>query len=118
MDSHAIDIQESIDKLAKEARSWNITEALKTRIKIFRDTVPLMQDLNDVAMRDRHWNDLRIELKDEFRERERDFTLEKIMNLDLISHADRISELTNNARKQLQIENKLAQIKETWENDE
>ena len=77
-----------------------------------------MTDLRDGAMRDRHWNDLRIELKDEFRERADDFNLEKILSLDLISHVDRIAELTNNARKQLAIENKLSEIKDMWENDD
>lgn len=77
-----------------------------------------MTDLRDGAMRDRHWNDLRIELKDEFREKADDFNLEKILSLDLISHVDRIAELTNNARKQLAIENKLSEIKDMWENDD
>ena len=49
-----------------------------------------MTDLCHVAMRKRHWDDMRIELKDEFRERDEDFTLQKVMSLDLIAHADRI----------------------------
>ena len=92
--------------------------ALKGKIKIFRDTNPIMEDLRDVAMRPRHWNLLKSELKEDFRERDEDFTLEKLMSLDLISHADNIAELTESAHKQLEIDNKLAIIKEIWEKDD
>jgi dynein heavy chain len=94
MEDEAFEIEDRINKLPKEAKNWNITEALKGKIKIFRDTNPIMEDLRDVAMRPRHWNLLKSELKEDFRERDEDFTLEKLMSLDLISHADNIAELT------------------------
>lgn len=69
-------------------------------------------------MRERHWNDLRIELKDEFREHEPDFNLRKVMQLDLLAHSDRITDVCEKAKKQLQIEVSLKTIKDTWENSD
>jgi dynein heavy chain len=70
-----------IEKQSKEVRAWPLTEALKTRIKEFQDTKPLIQDLQHPAMRERHWKELRHELKEEFREKESDFNYEKLMSL-------------------------------------
>jgi dynein heavy chain, axonemal len=88
---------------------------LKHEIKNLQETIPLIEDLMHESMRDRHWNDLRIELKDEFRETEKDFNLEKIMSLELLAHAERITDVCEKAKKQLDIEVSLQNIKHTWE---
>jgi dynein heavy chain len=43
--------------------------------------MPLIMDLRDEAMRERHWKELRFEVKDDFDENADDFTLEKIFEL-------------------------------------
>jgi dynein heavy chain len=45
--------------------------------------MPLILDLRDEAMRERHWKELRFEIKMDFDETADDFTLEKIKELDL-----------------------------------
>ena len=107
-----------IEKQSKEVRSWPLTESLKTRIKEFQDTKPLIQDLQHPAMRERHWNELRHELKEEFREKDWGFTYEKVMSLQLTTHMDKIQELTENARKQLTIESDLTDIRKMWEEND
>jgi dynein heavy chain len=66
--------------------------------------MPLIMDLRDEAMRDRHWKELRFEVKHDFDETADDFTLEKIFELELHASGDKIAELADNARKELKIE--------------
>lgn len=70
MDTRASEVVFEIGKVCeslKEAKGWPLTEALKQEIKVLTDTIPLIEDLMHPSMRERHWNDLRLELKDEFR---------------------------------------------------
>jgi len=66
--------------------------------------MPLILDLRDEAMRERHWKELRFEVKEDFDETSDEFTLEKVRNLNLLSHQDKIAEMADNARKELKIE--------------
>jgi hypothetical protein len=50
-------------------------------------------------MRERHWKELRIEVKEDFDETDSSFTLEKCFDLQLINHIEKISDLTMNAKK-------------------
>ena len=72
----------------------------------FRALMFLIVDLRDDAMRPRHWEELRIEVKEDFNEKDDDFTLEKVRSLNLTSSSatDKIAELADNARKELKIE--------------
>ena len=79
--------------------------------------MPLIMDLRDEAMRERHWKELRFEVKEDFDEAAEDFTLERVFQLGLNSHSDKISELADNARKELKIEVQLKEIKRMWEED-
>ena len=36
-------------------RNWEICDSIKGRIEQFKRTMPLIQDLKNSAMRDRHW---------------------------------------------------------------
>ena len=90
---------------------------LKTEIDKFRSTMPLILDLRDDAMRERHWKELRFEVKDDFDETSDDFTLEKVFRLNLLNHQEKIMEMSDSAKKQLKIEVALKEIRYTWEED-
>jgi dynein heavy chain len=66
--------------------------------------MPYIADLRDDAIRERHWKELKFEVKEEFDEESSEFTLEKIFDLGLNNHGEKISELADNARKELKIE--------------
>jgi dynein heavy chain len=66
--------------------------------------MPLISDLRDEAMRERHWKELKFEVKEEFDETAAEFSLEKIFDLGLNNHGEKINELADNARKELKIE--------------
>jgi len=117
MDDQTIAYYEKVMELPKEVRSWGIFEFMKAKLMLFRDTFPLITELKDEAIRKRHWDTLRLEVKEEFIETADDFTLEKLFELQLSKHADMIYGLCDNARKQLKIEKALIEIKRMWEED-
>lgn len=68
-------------------------------------------------MRERHWREVRIEVRDDFDERSPDFTLEKVFNLKLERHAKFLFDLAHNAQQELGIENQMKKIEYTWTED-
>jgi dynein heavy chain len=117
MDDRAVEFQEKIKNFDKEVRQWGVFDFLKNKIDQFRTAMPLIADLRDEAMRDRHWKELKFEVKEEFDEESEEFTLEKIFDLGLNNHGEKIAELADNARKELKIELQLKEIQRIWEND-
>jgi len=79
--------------------------------------MPIIADLRDDAMRERHWKELKFEVKEEFDEDGPEFTLEKIFELGLNNHGEKVTELADNARKELKIEQQLEEIERMWEKD-
>lgn len=115
MDDRAVEFQEQIKNFDKEMRQWGVFEYMKNKIDQFRGAMPLISDLRDEAMRDRHWKELKFEVKEEFYEGSNEFTLEKMFNLGINNYAEKIVELADNARKQLKIEIQLEEIRKIWE---
>lgn len=61
-------------------------------------------------MRERHWKELRFEVKADFDETGEDFNIDKTFTLGLLGHQEKIYELVDNAKKQLRIEVDLNKI--------
>ena len=91
----------------KDVREWGVFTFLKSQIDNFKLTMPLILELSDPAMRERHWKELRFEVKDDFDETSDEFTLEKVFSLNLLNHQEKIYELGDNSKKQLKIEEAL-----------
>jgi dynein heavy chain len=114
MEEIAYDFQEKYRAFDKDVRDWGIYTFLKNDIEKFIKTLPLITDLRDDAMRERHWKELRIEVKDDFDEHSDEFNLEKVFSLNLLTHEEKISDMCGNARKQLRIEQDLKAIEYAW----
>lgn len=103
--------------MPKEIKPWPIFEFFKNKLLLFRETLPLALLLRHEAIRSRHWDDVRFEVKEEFNEQSEDFNLEKVFELQLHKHAVFIEDLCHNAAQQLKIEKSLSEIKRVWEED-
>lgn len=115
MEDNATEINFKLNDLSKDERKWKASEHTYDTIQNFLNTVPLLQALRDESMRDRHWKELRIEVKEDFDENGQDFTLEKVYSLNLLQHQDKIEEICSHARQQLKIEKSLMNIENLWE---
>ena len=92
-----------------------VWEAMRDRVEQFRQTMPLIQDLKNKAMRERHWEALRKEINKDFDPYSPSFTLEQVFALGLHTQAEFIGELSANANKELAIEVSLDQITARWQ---
>ena len=117
MNDEAQDFSDKIKNVDREIRNWGIYDYLKNKIESFLQTMPLIGELRNEAIRPRHWKQLRIEVSNDFDENAEDFTLEKVFNLQLNQHNEFIQELCTNASKELSIENQLDMIEYTWNKD-
>lgn len=50
-----------IGKLGRDMKKWKIWETMREKVEQFRQTMPLIQDLKNPALRQRHWDALRSE---------------------------------------------------------
>ena len=69
---------------ASGIRDWGVYNHLKNEIDKFRSTMPLLVELRAEAMRERHWKELRFEVKDDFDEQSDEFNLERVFGLNLL----------------------------------
>ena len=114
MTNQAGQFTKKIGKLKREIARWDVWELMQKTVREFVDTMPLITDLKNPALRERHWNDLKAELHKDFDQTSVDFTLEKVFAIGLATVADFIGELSGNANKELAIETALEAIEGRW----
>ena len=99
---------------AKDKDNWTIVKSTKDTIVRFQRTMPLVTDLKNPAMRDRHWLEIKEDIGTLFDHETDDFTLDKIIELKLDQHVDMISETSGAASKELAIEQALIDLEAAW----
>ena len=87
---------------------------MKTVVDDFKKTMPLITDLRNPAIRQRHWDQLMQECGATFDPHGDDFTLGKVTEIGLHNHDEFIGEMSTNATKELAMEKTLEGIEETW----
>ncbi|KAF4798840.1 Dynein-1-alpha heavy chain, flagellar inner arm I1 complex [Turdus rufiventris] len=105
-----------IRKLPRQLRGMPIAVQLEKRLKAFLNSIPLLLDLKNEALRERHWEDLMEKTGTRFEMKTETFTLENMFAMELHRHADVISDIVGTAVKELSIEKAMKEITETWEN--
>ncbi|XP_006894689.1 PREDICTED: dynein heavy chain 10, axonemal [Elephantulus edwardii] len=115
-------LQEGIDnflktlrKFPRHIRSLSVGFHLEAKMKAFKDSIPLLQDLKHEALRDRHWKEL-MEKTGVFFEMTETFTLENMFAMELDKHTDVLNEIVTAAIKEIAIEKAVKEILDTWEN--
>ncbi|XP_026819508.1 dynein heavy chain 2, axonemal-like [Rhopalosiphum maidis] len=95
-------------------QSWKIIEIKRDIIDAFRRVLPLINDLKNPAMRNRHWDEVREAMTKYFNETDPSFTLELIMQMQMQKYGNQISEISSKATMELNIENSIKSIADTW----
>jgi len=52
----------NVTYICMKDRNWEILEVSRARVDQFRRTVPLITDLKNPAMRQRHWDQVQVQL--------------------------------------------------------
>ncbi|XP_067910592.1 dynein axonemal heavy chain 10 isoform X4 [Heterodontus francisci] len=115
-------LQEGIDgflkafrKLPKEVRSLSVGFHLESQMKEFKESIPLLLDLKNEALRERHWRTLMARTDTQFEMRAETFTLQNMFAMQLHKYSDVISEIVTAAIKELGIEKGVKEVVDTWE---
>eukprot|EP00750_Incisomonas_marina_P005719 INCI14099.2.p1 GENE.INCI14099.2~~INCI14099.2.p1 ORF type:complete len:3630 (-),score=727.81 INCI14099.2:1911-12800(-) len=114
LEREAAVVFKTVSKLGRTMKKWKCWQMMKEKIDEFRATLPLILNLRNDAMRDRHWERLCSEIGKSIDPKSDDFTLEKVFTLGLHHHGDFISELSGVANKELAIEENLEAIATAW----
>ena len=117
MEDFAQGLYRKLHKLSKDYRekNWEIIDATKNRVDQFRRTMPLMKDLHNKDMRERHWRRIKDESQKDFDETSDEFTLETIINIHFEENAQLINEVSEAAQKEALIERGLEKIRDQWD---
>ncbi|XP_075307002.1 dynein axonemal heavy chain 2 [Odontesthes bonariensis] len=117
MESTAQDMFKKLHILQRDLKdkNWAIVDFSKRKVDQLKQMIPLIADLRNPALRDRHWKQICEELQSSFEPTSAEFTLEKIITLGLDDYAEKISEISGAASKELSIEQGLNNITQTWE---
>uniref|UniRef100_A0A670YVL6 Dynein axonemal heavy chain 10 n=1 Tax=Pseudonaja textilis TaxID=8673 RepID=A0A670YVL6_PSETE len=106
----------TLRKLPKHVRSMPVAYHLEMKMKAFKESIPLLLDLKNEALRERHWKELMSRTGTSFDMATETFTLENMFAMQLHKYSDVINEIVGSAVKELSIEKGVKEIIETWEN--
>ncbi|OMJ81675.1 hypothetical protein SteCoe_17784 [Stentor coeruleus] len=91
-----------------------VPQMLKSKVEMLKDTMPVVVDLRCKSLKDRHWKDIRKELKIEVNINDPKFTLKNLLDLKVNNVKDRIAEISLKARKEEEIEKRLDEVENSW----
>ena len=114
MEEEAVRMGKTITKLGREMRGWLVWGHINETVNAFKKTMPLIVDLRNQALRERHWAQLIEHIGESFDPTSTDFKLVSIVRLGLHLHSEFIAELSTNASKELAIEGGINKIAEAW----
>jgi len=119
LETHPYDMEEEVKKLQKSTkdikvdRKCNAYSGLMTEIKSWLQFLPLIAELRDDAMRERHWTALKKEIKQEF-EVDDKLTLKDVYALNLNQQAEAVEEITDQAKQEARMEKTLNKLEEIY----
>ncbi|KAK5620023.1 Dynein heavy chain 10, axonemal [Crenichthys baileyi] len=103
-------------KLPKDVRALPVAFFLEGCLKEFRESLPLLLDLKNEALRDRHWKQLMDRTGTSFEMNSENFTLENMFAMELHKYANVIGDIVTSAVKELSIEKGVTAVAENWDN--
>ncbi|CAF1153283.1 unnamed protein product [Adineta ricciae] len=104
-----------LKKMPREVKGMPLAKLIETGMKEFRESLPLMLDLKNEALRERHWRTLMKETSIEFDMNPESFTLENLFQMNLQRFNDVIQNIVTSATKELQIEKGVREVVDAWE---
>ncbi|XP_055020703.1 dynein axonemal heavy chain 10 [Boleophthalmus pectinirostris] len=102
-------------QLPKDVRALPVSFFLDARMKEFKESLPLLLDLKNEALRDRHWRELMERTGTSFEMNAESFTLENMFAMELHKYPGVIGDIVSSAVKELSIEKGVKEVVETWE---
>ncbi|KAJ3602266.1 hypothetical protein NHX12_030025 [Muraenolepis orangiensis] len=106
---------QTLRKQPKDVRALPVAFFLEGRMKEFKESLPLLLDLKNEALRERHWRDLMERSGTSFDMNPETFTLENMFSIELHKYGGVIDDIVTSAVKELSIEKGVKEVMESWE---
>ncbi|CAM4852615.1 unnamed protein product [Rotaria socialis] len=104
-----------LKKMPREIKAMPLAKLIELNMREFRESLPLMLDLKNEALRERHWRMLMKETNIEFDMNPESFTLENLFQMNLQRFNDSIQNIVTSATKELQIEKGVREVVDAWD---
>ncbi|KAA0178391.1 hypothetical protein FNF27_00240 [Cafeteria roenbergensis] len=95
-----------------------VSAAFKERTSEWRLKLPVVEELGNPNIRERHWRKLFGELGAPFKPNDAGRTLTDLQDAGVFEHKDLVSDVSGSASGEAQLENSLAKIRTEWETTE
>ena len=109
------EFQLACKKMPKELRAWDAYVELKKMVDDFLETLPLVEQLANPALRPRHWQALEELTKAALPYQAEGFHLADLLGAGILEVAEDVEEIAGSAVKELAIEGKLNDIASDWD---
>ena len=110
----AEDLEKRCRRMPKELKELHTFRNVQSRVTNFKDSIPLIVNLKNDAMKERHWKALMEVTGVIFDMNPKTLTLQNIFAMELHNFAEKIAEIVNEAVQEQKIENELRKIEQTW----
>jgi dynein heavy chain len=111
---HEKDVKKLSNTL-RAAESFQPFLKLRSTVKGFMDSLPLILELKHPAVQERHWRRIMEETgKDLGEVNLKTITLSKVFDLELQHHTEKVQEICKEAKEELKNEDAIAKIDAIW----
>ncbi|XP_073391166.1 uncharacterized protein [Physcomitrium patens] len=90
-----------------------VVKRLKAMVTVLVNTLPVVQNMLNPALRDRHWKKIEIIIGRKI-ERNSQFTLNKLLELKVMDFTNAIVEVSNEATQEMGLEELMSKVQERW----
>ena len=101
----------------KEMRDWNLFKGLETNVKNMLTSLRAVGELQNPAIRERHWEQLVLTTKVRFVMTD-DTSFADLLSLNLHNHEDEVQNIVDKACKEMAMEKMLKDLNSIWKNME
>lgn len=101
-------------KMPKKLCEWEAYHILRKDINEFLEMLPLIRELSRESIKARHWEELIKICGRNLLVESESFKFQDILEVKLLTWKEDVENICESAQKQLQIENKIKDIKERW----
>ena len=103
----------ALERRVRHASTWGVYKGTQSALGDMLVTLPLVQDLRDEAMRERHWKKLMRTCGRTF-VLDAKFCLRDLFKLQLHKFADAVGEIVEQSRQEIKIDKHLSKIDNVW----
>lgn len=113
------EMEDEVKKLMKTVKDMKVDKRANAYLGILDEIkkwivlLPLIAELRDPAMRDRHWNAIRAKVKKNFTVDDK-LLLQDVYDLNLDNYKEDVEEITDQAKQEAKMEKTLAKLEEIW----